>query len=398
MKRILTLCSQPLFEARGSPLRVKAFLRALGHDGFSMDVVTLPIGAEVDLPDSVRLFRVWNLPGVREIRIGPSWPKFIFGRMIAVRGILLGLFRRYSSVHGIEDMGLAAWLVARVTGARFVFEKHSDPGSHRSESRMKNLLMTVYASLERFVCRRADVIIVTGPGLAKQVHRYRVRGEVHVISDVPSTDREGKSEEIPRWRELFGCHPNDLVVAYIGSFAEYQGVPLLCEAIRKVLRKEGVLRFVFVGGSREDRENTAKIGRECGCSERVVHLDRIQPDEVADFLIACDVLVSPRLQGGNTPLKVLDYLRSGRCILATDTAANRLVLDENVALLAPPDAGSLAEGIEQLAEDSEWRDRLGQNGRLRYEEKFGFDRFHDDLLKVFATQDRNRKVFGVENG
>lgn len=85
MKRILTLCAQPLFAARGSPIRVKAFLRALGGKGFRVDVVTLPFGEEVVLPPSVRLFRVCNFVFAKTVRIGPSVAKFLLGALVALR-------------------------------------------------------------------------------------------------------------------------------------------------------------------------------------------------------------------------------------------------------------------------------------------------------------------------
>ena len=122
---------------------------------------------------------------------------------------------------------------------------------------------------------------------------------------------------------------------------------------------------------------------QSSCGGRLVQIDRIDPEEVPDFLLACDVLVSPRLHGSNSPLKVLDYLRSGRCILATDTAANRLVLDAQVALLTEPSAEGLEQGIVKLAADADLRAKLGRNGRILFEKRFGFDRFRDDLIKVF---------------
>ena len=55
--------------------------------------------------------------------------------------------------------------------------------------------------------------------------------------------------------------------------------------------------------------------------------------EIPDLLAAADVLVSPRSRGTNTPLKIYQYLRSGRVIVATRLLTHTQVLDDGVAIL-----------------------------------------------------------------
>lgn len=384
MKPVLTLCAQPLFEARGSPIRVRAFLEALGEAGVPVEAITLPIGPSAELPPTVRLRRAPNFLFARSVAIGPSLPKLLFGSAIAAIGLARALFRRFGVVHGIEEMGLPAWIIARLTGARFVFEKHSDPASHLSASSVRRGIMAAYAAVERFVCRRADVVVATGPGLAEQARSYGSCAAIRVIDDVPSSRREPDPARIPAWRERFGVREGETVFAYIGSFAGYQGVPLFLDAVDRALPARPDLRVVLVGGG-DQREAIRGRAERAGYGGRLAHFPAIDPDEVPDFLASCDVLVSPRLEGNNTPLKVLDYLRAGRCILAADTEANRLVLDETVARLAPAGAEALAASMGVLADDPDLRKRLGEAGRRRFEERFGFGRFRDAILEVFAA-------------
>jgi glycosyltransferase involved in cell wall biosynthesis len=70
------------------------------------------------------------------------------------------------------------------------------------------------------------------------------------------------------------------------------------------------------------------------------------------------VLVSPRLRGTNTPLKIYSYLRSGRPIVATELLTHTQVLSRDVARLVPVDAAALAEAIGELF------DRPGERTRL----------------------------------
>ena len=61
-------------------------------------------------------------------------------------------------------------------------------------------------------------------------------------------------------------------------------------------------------------------------------------EEIPAFLDAADVLVSPRSLGTNTPLKIYQYLRSGRPIVATRLLTHTQVLDDEVAILTEPTA------------------------------------------------------------
>ena len=58
--------------------------------------------------------------------------------------------------------------------------------------------------------------------------------------------------------------------------------------------------------------------------------------EIPAFVQACDILVSPRIRGTNTPLKIYSYLRSGKPIVATDLLTHTQVLSDGVARLVAP--------------------------------------------------------------
>ena len=58
--------------------------------------------------------------------------------------------------------------------------------------------------------------------------------------------------------------------------------------------------------------------------------------EIPALLDAADVLVSPRSRGTNTPLKIYQYLRAGRVIVATRLLTHTQVLDDDTC---DPDAG-----------------------------------------------------------
>ena len=79
---------------------------------------------------------------------------------------------------------------------------------------------------------------------------------------------------------------------------------------------------------------------------------------MGSLVAAADVLVSPRVKGVNTPMKIYAYLNSGKPILATDIESHSQVLDSTIAVLEPPVAERFADGICRLADDARLREEL----------------------------------------
>ena len=88
-----------------------------------------------------------------------------------------------------------------------------------------------------------------------------------------------------------------------------------------------------------------------------------------------DILLSPRIAGSNTPLKLLDYLKTGRAIVACDNPANRLILDDSTSRLVAPDPEAFAGAIAALAADPLLRERLGDAGRQLHLTTYNYARY-----------------------
>ena len=75
------------------------------------------------------------------------------------------------------------------------------------------------------------------------------------------------------------------------------------------------------------------------------------------------MLVSPRLKGLNTPMKIYSYLDSGSAVLATRLRTHTQVLDDSVAYLVDPEPAALGRGLAELMRDPELRSRLATSAK-----------------------------------
>jgi glycosyltransferase involved in cell wall biosynthesis len=84
--------------------------------------------------------------------------------------------------------------------------------------------------------------------------------------------------------------------------------------------------------------------------------------ELAAFLGAAAVVVSPRITGANTPFKVYTYLASGRPLVATRIVTHTQLLDDSLAWLVEPNPAGLAAGIRSALADPAESCRRAERG------------------------------------
>ncbi len=390
MPHILFISPQPFFQWRGSPIRVRFVLKALGESGHHVDLLTLPFGEDEQI-DNVRIIRVANVFGTKNIAIGPSLLKLGFDVILFFKAIALLRRNKYDIIHGIEEAGFLAVILAKLFRISAVFEKHSDPFSYR-RGMIKNFVLSMYTAVEAFTVQHVDLVISTGPGLTAQVLKMGARCPVHTIFDMSSSKVEADPVKTAVIREQIRENLDEILVTYVGSFAVYQGIDLMFETIPLVRAESTRIRFVIIGGTSEEIADRKKVLEKQGVAEKVTFLGKVAPDELPNYLAASDILLAPRLSGVNTPLKILDYFKSGRAIVATDVSANQSILNEATAVFAQPNAASLAEKILQLAVDEDQRNHIGHNGKWLYEQKYNFAAFQRRIEEAYGELDVSRSA------
>ena len=170
-----------------------------------------------------------------------------------------------------------------------------------------------------------------------------------------------------------------VVVMYVGNLEPYQGIDLLLQSFVRVIERTDGADLVIVGGAPPDIHAYRGECRRLGIVERVHFVGPRPIGELAAHLAEADVLVSPRLRGNNTPMKLYSYLHSGRALVATDLPTHTQVIDARVAVLAPPEPDAFARALLQVILDGELRARLGAAGRRLVEERFTYRAFRERL-------------------
>ena len=107
--------------------------------------------------------------------------------------------------------------------------------------------------------------------------------------------------------------------------------------------------------------------------------------ETTAYAAAADVLVSPRVEGNNTPLKIYEQLASGIPLVATRILSHTQVLDEEVCVLVDPDAESMGRGLTAALTDQARRRKVVRSAQRLYERKYSRRVYTDKMRRLFEV-------------
>jgi glycosyltransferase involved in cell wall biosynthesis len=374
--KILMIAPEPFFEPRGTPFSEYHRIRALIDLGHSVDLVTYPFGRNVEMP-GLRVFRALRPPLVNEIGIGPSWTKVPLDFFVACTSLRRALAERYDAVHSHEEGSWWGVLIASFLGAPHLYDMHSSLPqqlANFSFSRSR-FLRTTFSWLERFAIRRSKVVVVICPHLADVVRGIEPAVPTVLIENAPGSGDTPVAGSGACVRKELGLSNGAPLVVYTGTFEHYQGLDLLFAAAREVTARRPDARFVLAGG-RPDQIAAARADADrVGVRDAIVFAGQRPAEEIPRFLDAADVLVSPRSTGTNTPLKIYQYLRSGRPIVATRLLTHTQVLTDEVAILTEPTAEGFAAGILAALNDDVRARGIGERARELADTKYSYDAY-----------------------
>jgi glycosyltransferase involved in cell wall biosynthesis len=374
--KILMIAPEPFFEPRGTPFSEFHRIRALVELGHTVDLVTYPFGNDVSIP-GLRVFRSLRPPFVREVRIGPSLAKIPLDALLALTVLRRALSDRYDAVHSHEEGSFIGVVLAAALGIPHLYDMHSSLPQQLTNfafSRSR-VLRRIFEVLERFVIRRSRVVIVICPHLEETVRSIDRAVPTVLIENSPGSGDTPAAGSGHRIRQDLGLSDTTPVVLYTGTFEAYQGLDLLFAAAAYVTKRRPDVRFVLAGG-RPDQIDAARAGaRAAGLGDAVIFAGQRPADEIPAFLDAADALVSPRSSGTNTPLKIYQYLRSGRPIVATRLLTHTQVLDDAVAYLSDATPEGFGAAILEALADPDRARAVGARARQLAETKYSYEAY-----------------------
>jgi PEP-CTERM/exosortase A-associated glycosyltransferase len=229
--------------------------------------------------------------------------------------------------------------------------------------------------LETYVFKKASAITTICEGLRNDIIGRGISPEK--ITVIPNAVNVEKF--------TYGVKPNQdlrtklnlqekIVLGFIGSFYAYEGLPLLLDALPKIIEKQPQTRLLLVGGGVQEafiKQKTAKLKLD----DYVIFTGRVPHDSVQDYYNQVDIFVYPRLSMRLTdlvtPLKPLEAMAQGRLVVASDVGGHKELIRDNETgrLFKANDSDNLAETVLDLLNQPEQWNKLREAGRLYVEQE-----------------------------
>jgi glycosyltransferase involved in cell wall biosynthesis len=168
-------------------------------------------------------------------------------------------------------------------------------------------------------------------------------------------------------REKYSLPIDKKIVMYTGHLYDWKGAQTLAESA-EFLDNDTVI--VFVGGTDFDLNNFRNKNKELIENNKILMLGQKSPKEIPEFLSIADCLILPnsakesKSEKWTSPLKMFEYMASGKPIVASDLSSIREVLNENNAILVEPDnPEKLTQGIKRILSDKILSEKLSTQAK-----------------------------------
>jgi glycosyltransferase involved in cell wall biosynthesis len=177
---------------------------------------------------------------------------------------------------------------------------------------------------------------------------------------------------------------DEILLGYFGRLSPEKGVSGLLDALALLARSCPRARTLIVGDGPERAALEAKA-MHLGIADQVTFLGFRSDARV--LMEQVDVVVhAPVYEGFG--LVVLEAMAARRPVVGTNAPgglAEMVVPEETGLLVCPGSADALAEALARLAQDAPARERMGRNGRARFEQHFSAGSMVERITTVYDS-------------
>jgi glycosyltransferase involved in cell wall biosynthesis len=310
------------------------------------------------------------------------------------------LIRKYSvfAIHiaFFNYFSLIPWM-ARLRGVKYIVYHERNPGVLRANS----VKLWVLRIRTRIATHPISRVIAISEFIKQQLITVGVPTEkIYLVYNGIDTQRFSPDPSMrSRLVHDFSIRSDELIVSTLTYLNPHKNVDVLLEACAKLANRDVPVRLFVIGDGQMRRELEA-LGNKLGITDRIQWLGHIV--DPVPILQASDVFVMASV-GEGFGLAIAEAMACGAAAIATQSGALTEIAEHGrAALLLPPrDATALADAIQHLAVDEEFRRDLAQRGLERVRRVFSADASVAGLMQVYDSlldsQDPNLQVIRTDS-
>ncbi|MGA0333870.1 MAG: glycosyltransferase family 4 protein [Kiritimatiellia bacterium] len=381
--KILLVSPQPFFRVRGTPINIRNILRALSQGGHEVDLLCYPFGEDLSLP-GLRILRSPRVPFLRDVKVGPSLAKFPLDALMAVQTWLKILLGSYEVVHAVEEAVFFSAPAARLRRIPYIYDMDSlisDQLAYSGFFKIKAMCRPV-EWMERRAISKARAVVTVCQALTDAAKRLCPTAGVVQIEDAPLEENFVPDPDgALALRQDLGLGERPCIV-YTGNLEAYQGILLLLEAMAKLKDLCPEAAAVIVGGEARHRLMLEDKVKALDLEKQVFFTGALPMSRMPACMTLAKVLVSPRIKGENTALKLYGYMQTGKAIVATDLPTHTQILDEKCAWLCAAEPEQMASALASALQPG--GEARGEAAARILQERYSLERFTRQVLSLYS--------------
>ena len=203
--------------------------------------------------------------------------------------------------------------------------------------------------------------------------------------DIEKFTIKKRDEELEQKLDL----KDKIVIGYIGSFVEYEGLDLLIKACKMLYEEVGdVFRLLLVGDG-DVFDKLRSLTEDLGLSEFVIFTGRVHHDDVQRYYSLIDIAPLPR-KGFRvcelvSPLKPFEAMASGKLLITSNVKALNEIIEHGVTGLVfeRDNYQDLAEKLESVVVDEDLRNEIAKNGNLWVKENHSWEKIAKSVTSIY---------------
>lgn len=225
-----------------------------------------------------------------------------------------------------------------------------------------------------YTCKKANVIIAKTIDTARRIP-LQYSSKVQIATDVATTSRN-----------LNIKYNHDLQIISVGTLDAWRGFDLLIKAFSEIVKDFESIRLLILGEGR-DRKRLQKICEEKNITDKVHFAGHVNSEEYLKYMMESTVFVNPSLKEGGVTV-LFDALSFSLPVICLDVPGASEIIDEECGIKIKPfnpeqTINDLSKAILKLANDSELRRRISEEGKRRVKELISWDKKGEFIRKVY---------------
>jgi len=315
-----------------------------------------------------------------EYGVALFWETVLAWRIFFTRGI--------DVIQGCNppDLMFLVALPFRLFGIRFIFDHHDiNPELFEAKFGKRGLLWRLMVLVEKLTFRTATVSMATNQSYQKiAIERGRMSPErVFVVRSGPDLSRLKPVDPVARWKN---GRPH--LVGYVGVMGDQEGIDLLIDAARYIVRDLGRddIQFCLVGGGPSLAALKDMAARE-GLNDYITFTGRAPDQDLLEVLSTMDVGVNPDrvnpMNDKSTMNKIMEYMALGKPMVQFDVTEGRFSAQDASLYAVANDPVDMAEKLVELVDDPSRRRQMGEFGLRRVESELSWTYQIEPLIGAY---------------